>query len=248
VTVTGAASIVVNSDNAQAAITNGGTITASRFDVVGGTYSSGTGGGFVGDIYTGVDPAPDPLRDLPEPISNGYTVQSMGPMHIAHGTRTLQPGVYHGGISITGQANVTLQPGIYYMDGGGFQFGGLGSLTADGVMIYNDPKSASDNINISGSGGGSVTMTPPTHGLYKGMTLFQNRTSTNQMTVSGNGAFHVTGTFYAANALLTVAGGGDAAIGSQYISRYLNVVGNGNLLIDYNPGDVAPDRILGLVE
>lgn len=78
--------------------------------------------------------------------------------------------------------------------------------------------------------------------------MFQDRTSTNQMTVSGNGAFHVTGTFYAANALLTVAGGGEAAIGSQYISRFLNVVGNGNLLIDYDPDQVAPRRVLGLVE
>lgn len=248
VTVAGDASVIVNSDHPEAAITNGGTITASQFDVAGGTYSSGNSGGFVGDINTGADAAPDPLRHLPEPAASEMPTQSNGPVHVSNGIRTLQPGVYRGGITVTGQGRLTLLPGVYIMDGGGFQFGGQGSLKAAGVMIYNAPKSPSDNISISGSGGGTVHMTPPTSGPYKGMTLFQKRASTNGMTVSGNGAFYVTGTFYAANALLTVAGGGDTAIGSQYISRFLNVVGNGNLLIDYDPDQVVPRRILGLVE
>jgi hypothetical protein len=32
--------------------------------------------------------------------------------------------LYVGGITITGQADVTLLPGIYYMQCGGFNFGG----------------------------------------------------------------------------------------------------------------------------
>lgn len=247
-TVTGGASIVVNSNHPEAAITNGGTLTAARFDITGGTYSSGNGGGFFGDIRTGVDPTPDPLRHIPAPVASDYATQSMGKVQVSNGSRTLRPGIYHGGITISGQGNVTLEPGVYYMSGGGFQFGGQGSLTADGVMIYSDPKQPSDNINISGSGNGAVRMTPPTSGTYKGLTLFQRRTAENQMNVSGNGAFYVTGTFYTANALLTVSGGGDSAIGSQYISRYLEIVGNANLLIDYAPERCIPRRVLGLVE
>jgi Flp pilus assembly protein TadG len=249
VMLTGDASVIVNSsDPDAAAVSNGGTLIAPTFEIVGGATTSGTSGGFFGDINKGVDPQPDPLRDVPHPDISEIVTQSRGPVHLSNGTRTLQPGIYNGGITVSGQGNLQLQSGIYYMEGGGFQFGGQGNLYADGVMIFNSPKQPSDNISISGSGSGSVYLTPPKSGVYQGMTLFQRRDAENEMSVSGNGAFHVTGTFYAANARLKVAGGGDSKIGSQFISRYLDIVGNGNLIIDYHPDTAMPRRILGLVE
>jgi hypothetical protein len=91
-------------------------------------------------------------------------------------------------------------------------------------------------------------MTPPTTGIYQGMTLFQDRESANTLTVSGGGNFHVTGTFYAANALMKVSGGGNSRVGSQFISRFLEINGNGALNIDYDPNQAIPRRIIGLVE
>jgi hypothetical protein len=243
--ITGGAAVIVNSDDPSAAVTTGGsTIKADTFSVVGGT----TGSGFIGDMNTGMEPQPDPLRNLPEPEASDYTTQSNSPKHYSNGNKTLQPGVYKGGITITGQANVTMQPGVYYMNGGGFSFSGQGNLSAQGVMIYNDPKGPSDGISLSGSNGGNVTLTPPTSGPYKGMTLFQERTATNLMNISGNGGFYVTGTFYTANGPMNVTGNGEAHIGSQYISRMLDINGTGNLTIDYNPDKVIPRRVLGLVE
>jgi Flp pilus assembly protein TadG len=243
--VTGGAAVIVNSDAATAAVTTGGsTLAASRFEITGGT----SGGGFIGDVRLGTPPQPDPLRHIPEPAMSGLSDQSNGPKHYSNGNRTIAPGVYHGGISITGQANVTMQPGIYYMDGGGFSMTGQGNLLANGVMIFNAPKQPSDAINISGSNGGSVTMTPPDSGTYKGLTLFQQRSAGHTMTISGNGSFFVTGTFYAPGGLLTVTGNGGGSIGSQYISLLLDINGGGGLLIDYHPDQVIPRRILGLVE
>jgi Flp pilus assembly protein TadG len=243
--VSGGAAVIVNSDDPEAAVTTGGsTLTAASFSIVGGT----SGGGFIGDVHTGEDPQPDPLRNLAEPKMSDYNDQSSGPKHYSNGNRIISPGVYHGGITITGQANVTMLPGVYYMDGGGFSFMGQGNLVANGVMIYNAPKSSSDNINLSGSNNGSVTMTPPTSGLYKGLTLFQERTATNSMGISGNGGFYVTGTFYTAGSLMNVTGNGAAQIGSQYISRLLDINGAGALGIDYNPDQVIPRRVLSLVE
>jgi hypothetical protein len=141
-----------------------------------------------------------------------------------------------------------MEPGIYYMDGGGFSMTGQGNLVANGVMIFNAPKQSSDSINVSGSNGGSVTMSPPTSGLYKGLTLFQARAAAQTMTVSGNGSFSVTGTFYAAGALMNITGNGAGQIGSQYISNLLDINGGGGLAIDYNPNQVIPRRVLGLVE
>jgi hypothetical protein len=134
------------------------------------------------------------------------------------------------------------------MDGGGFSLTGGGTLTGIGVMIYNAPKGPSDNITITGNNGATVTLTPPTSGPYEGITIFQERTATNPINIAGNGTFDIKGTFYAANAQVMVGGNGDSTIGSQYVSRYLAVTGTGNFKCDYNPGDVAPVRILGLVE
>jgi Flp pilus assembly protein TadG len=243
--VAGGASVIVNSDAPDAAVTTGGsTLQASKFAITGGA----SGGGFIGEVYTGTPPQPDPLRNIPQPSAADYSVQSNGPKQYANGNHTISPGIYNGGITITGKANVTMEPGVYYMKGGGFTMTGQGNLVANGVIIYNDPKLSSDSINISGSNGGSVTMTPPTSGVYKGLTLFQNRSATQTMTVSGNGNFHMAGTFYAANALLTVTGNGAGQIGSQYVSRLLDINGGGGLGIDYDPNQVAPRRVLGLVE
>jgi hypothetical protein len=243
--VTGGAAVIVNSDSPTAAVTTGGsTLAASQFEITGGT----SGGGFIGDVRLGTPPQPDPLRNIPEPTPATLPTQSSGPKHFANGNRTVSPGIYRGGISITGTANVTMEPGIYYMDGGGFSMTGQGNLLANGVMIFNAPRQPSDVVNISGSNGGSVTMTPPGSGTYKGLTLFQQRSAAHTMTISGNGNFYVTGTFYAAGGLLTVTGNGGGSIGSQYISLLLDINGGGGLLIDYHPDRVIPRRILGLVE
>jgi hypothetical protein len=245
ITVTGA-SVIVNSDAADAASSNGGTVTASPMNITGGTSVSGSKGGFFGDINYGTPPEPDPLRHLPEPNINGQTVQSQGPLHLSNGQRTLQPGTYRGGISVSGKGSLVMEPGVYYMDGGGFSFSGQGDLLAQGVMIFNAPTKSSETVDISGTG--SIVMSPPTDGLYKGLTLFQDRESPNTLSVSGGGYMDITGTFYAANGTLKVSGGGDSKVGSQYISRYLEVVGNGGLSIDYDKDTAIPRRVWHLVE
>jgi len=243
--VTGGAHVIVNSDASDAAVTTGGSmLTASQFDISGGT----SGGGFIGPVNLGTPPQPDPLRNIPEPTKQTMPEQSSGPKHYSNGNKTISPGVYHGGISITGQANVTMLPGIYYMDGGGFSMTGQGNLVANGVMIFNAPQKSSDVITVSGSNGGSVTMTPPTSGLYKGLTLFQARASTNTLSVSGNGSMFMTGTFYAAGGLMNITGNGAGQIGSQYVSNLLDINGGGALSISYNPDQVIPVRVLSLVE
>src|SRR5690606_33525407 len=123
-----------------------------------------------------------------------------GPTHLANGTQVLEPGTYRGGISVSGKGNLNMAPGVYYMDGGGFQFSGQGNLVAEGVMIFNAPTKSSDVVSISGTG--SIVMSPPTGGIYQGLTLFQARSSTNTMTVSGGGYMDISGTFYTANGLL----------------------------------------------
>jgi Flp pilus assembly protein TadG len=244
-TVSGGASVIVNSSDAEAAVSISGSLTASEFNITGGS----TGSGFVGTMNYGVSPEPDPLRHLPEPDISTLTVQSNHKLTISNNApKTLSPGIYKGGISITGNGNVTMLPGIYYMDGGGFSITGGGTLTGTGIMLYNAPNGPSDNITFSGTNGATVNISPPTSGPYTGISIFQERAASNPVSVSGNAAFDITGTFYAAGAQVLVGGNGNSVIGSQYISKYLAIVGNGDFKCDYDPTQVAPTRVLGLVE
>jgi hypothetical protein len=58
----------------------------------------------------------------------------------------------------------------------------------------------------------------------------------------------MTGTFYAANAQMSVTGNGAAAIGSQYISRTVTFGGGGTTTINYSDKGTARVRDIRLVE
>jgi hypothetical protein len=255
VTVEGSATVIVNSVNNEAMIANGGgTVTATAGYSVGGYpgYTTPGGGSFGGTITPNQEPVPDPLRFVPQP--DPTTLQVRSTKRINHSSATvlnLQPGLYIGGISVTGKAIVNMAPGIYYMQGG-FSFQGQGSLTGTEVMIYNDPQSNADVINLAGQG--AITLTPPTSGPYQGICLFQRREglySDTPVSVTGSGTapLAITGTFYCAGAELKITGNGTQdVIGSQYISDTLVLGGNGTFLVDWDPGVVPGIRQVWLVE
>jgi hypothetical protein len=245
ITVVGVPTII-DSNSSTAGVTTGNGTVVSTVDVTGVPGVSGPG--WQGTVNSGQTPVPDPLAYIPEPNPNNMALQSNHPTHISStNTVTLQPGVYHGGIQVTGQGTLIMAPGIYYMDGGGFSFTGQGSLIAEGVMIFNAPNSKNDIINIQGIG--SIDFSPPTDGIYKGIALFQERSSSNNLNISGNGQSTMTGTFYTANGTLNVTGNGsNQTLGSQYISYNLVLGGNGNFYVQWNVNTTANGRILGLVE
>jgi hypothetical protein len=247
-TVTGTP-VVVNSTNATAAIAGGGgSLSAQKF-IIGGGYTTTGNGSFEGPIYTNHQGMADPLIDLPVPDPTTMTTQSNRSTQYTSGNTYLQPGVYKGGISVSGTGSLTLAPGIYYMDGGGFSFTGQGSLSGSGVMIYNAPGNGNSG-GISVSGQGSMVLSAPTSGVYKGVTFFQDRNSGVTGNVQGTGGqTSITGTFYFAGALLNVSGnGGVANLGSQYISYDLALGGTGGINISWQPNQVAQRRSIYLVE
>lgn len=256
VTVTGGAAVIVDSNNAEAGrVTGGGGLKANEFDLTGG-YT----GPFDGTVYTGVPPTPDPLRYLPVPSvpANGDVRQT----GIGQGNKryTLYPGRHNNLPNFNqGDEVVFMQAsaggdGIYYIDGGGFKSTGatisMDTSTTGGIMIYNAPNGtqSSQAVNITGNADGSVNLSALTSGKYAGILMWQDRTSPVAMSISGNGSFSLTGTFYVANAQLGVQGNGTATIGSQYISRTLSLSGNGNVLINYTDQGTARIREVILVE
>jgi Flp pilus assembly protein TadG len=144
-----------------------------------GIYNYSTSASLTANI--GQQPQPDYLAYLPTPTTaNGVdtTVRT-----VPAGGGTLQPGIYNGGIKVSGNGAVyTMQPGIYIMQGGGFQATGGVTVTGSGVMIYN---TGSDYNPTSGAPDNSdpldlLNTTPPTaSGVnFDGLSLNTNVTLT----------------------------------------------------------------------
>jgi hypothetical protein len=244
--------IIVNSNDSDAAVVTGnGAITCPEVDITGtnpGYVMNGQGqfatSPTANNIKTGVLPTQDPLANLPVPDPSTMPVQSSSGLNINQDT-TLQPGVYTGGITITG-GNITLAPGIYYMDQGGFSLSN-GNVTGSGVMIYNNPVPASgQKVSITG---GTFNLSAPTSGTYQGMAIFQARDAgLVPINISGSGAVQMIGAVYAASSPVKIAGNGDFTIGSEFICDTLALSGNGSLSVDWNGASGLPKRDIRLVE
>lgn len=237
--------IVIDSNNSREAglVTGRGNVVADNIYVTGGLKHTGRGT-FQGNVVTGVTPTPDPLAALPEPTPVGPFFSSVNVGN--HTSITLSPGTYRNGIHISGNASVTLEPGLYYLNGGGLSVSGNASLTGEGVTIFNGPVNTHAGITFSGHA--HVNLTAPSEGTDQGIVLFQDRKSTAPITVSAAG-FHLTGTVYAANALMNISGNGNAflngaedeSILAALIVKDLLTSGNNTLFVNAIASGVEGD-------
>jgi Flp pilus assembly protein TadG len=272
VAISGSASVSVNggllvNSNSSSAITVSLGASLSALSM-----ALNSGGGIVGSLLgllglpppiTSGPPVADPLRSLPppDPVALGLSVQGTN-LTINGGSADLYPGIYNGGITIGQGASVTLHPnsngtpGIYFLQGGGLTVTGSSNVamlagSTAGVTIYNDWQTSTDAINLSGSG--SLVLTPPSSGIYQGLTIFQKRgtraSPAPALTIVGSGSTSISGTLYAAYANVTLTNSsGSNLLGGQIIADTVNANGNGTINVDSSGGSVANTRIYGLVE
>ena len=149
---------------------------------------------------TGIAPVKDPLAHLQAPSigSCDHTNYSLGPIGIG----TLSPGVYCGGITITGVALLHLQPGTYVIRGGGLNVLGASVMTGTGVTFYltGDSTYPYGGVNIVGATINSLVA--PTSGAMEGILFFQDRNisaataAANPNTIVGASLARYEGTFY----------------------------------------------------
>jgi hypothetical protein len=231
--------VIVNSGDLTAFHQSGaGVIIASRYDVTGGFVNSG-GALVVGKVRTGVRPTPDPLWFLPVP--DGAAVRSGAPLKIDSPLPTiLQPGVYRGGLRVTGAAVVTLLPGVYIMEGGGFQVDGAATVVGLEVLIYNTTSDAYATGSIAVASTGKVALAAPLAGTYQGINFFQNRSLAEPVSLTGFGLTAITGVVYALKAPVTLTGSaavGADILGGAYVVDSMTVGGAGaiNVNLGLNP-------------
>ncbi len=202
-------------------------VTSGACNIVGGLQRNGhptihcavnPGSPYVPDPLTGlVAPTQPPLAVPPSEIGGTLSAPANCPSTIAipqacqfsnntayNGTTwILHPGTYPGGIQLNATATFCLEPGIYYLAGGGFTVTGGGPTVASvandaactstptiggGVLIYNtnDPSATTTcaggntnacvgSISLNGTTN-SVTLLPYQSPPYENMVIFEDRT------------------------------------------------------------------------
>ncbi len=193
---------------------------------------------------TGVSPLPDPLASVQPPNIGSYPVRNgtatvPSTLNITgSSSRTLDPGVYYGGIKMTGSGLLTLRPGIYIIAGGELTLGGSGQIVADGVFFYltNDPTyptGAGSYAGLNLNGSSNMHVTPMTSGPYRNLTFFQDRNNTKENNISGSGDL-LSGTAYFPKAKLTVNGTGTMGGKAQLIADNIRFTGSGDMAFTYD--------------
>lgn len=138
----------------------------------------------------------DPLAALPAPSYTGcaatnYSWSNMSP------NQTINPGVYCGGIKITG-GNVTLNPGTYILNGGGLEIEGANTtVNGTGVFFYNTANGYTAGPLLM-SGQPTVNLTSNTSGTYQGILFMQDHSvcPSTSHAINGNTNIKYNGTIY----------------------------------------------------
>jgi uncharacterized delta-60 repeat protein len=233
--------IVLDSGNASAVSASGNaSITATEIDVHGG-LSTASLAAIHGVTNQGAAALADPLANLaapPQPSAQFTAVNYSG---------TLQPGIYVGGITVSGNIAVTLQSGIYYLTGGGLNVSSSAAVTGTGVLLYFTGLTGTNPTSIKLAGNANVTLTPLTSGAYRGIVIFQDRTSNAAIQITGKAALNTTGTVYAPGATVTLSGTDSTdspihtSLGSEWIVADLVLGSNAHFTITANANNRNQD-------
>jgi hypothetical protein len=215
-----------------------------------------------------IDPPPsraghydDPLADVPVPTPTAGPPRACPTFVGGPGVVTLQPGVYDctidpagqwglifepgdyhitGGIIADGGGDITFGAGMYFLQGEGLIITGNGFVEGIGVTFYIDEGQAL----LTGTSG--TNLVPPDSGDYEGILIFQNRSLTSTVQLSGNFVGSLEGIAYARSAEIRVVG--NATTSFQFISDSFNLAGNSEITIDYKGSMLLGVPAVRLVE
>jgi len=117
---------------------------------------------------TDCPPVEDPLAQRPMPSVGSCDHQSLVLKDVA---KTIDPGVYCGGLEIAGASAVTLNPGVYVMKDGGFTVAGKASISGDGVGLFFTGKAC----KLLFTANSHVSLKAPEKGSMAGLLVMEDR-------------------------------------------------------------------------
>jgi len=152
---------------------------------------------------------------------------------------TVYPGVYCGGITIGGGADVTFSPGLYVIKDGEFDASGDSSMTGEGVTFY----LTGEDIRLNFGGGANFDFTAMSTGKLAGFIFYFDPNSpiaTVASEFSGNSDTYFEGILYFGNHDVNINGEGAVNTTSPFSIIVANTIKlNGNATITFN---VEADR------
>ncbi len=243
--LTFAGNITVDSSSTSALTASGNAIaTAASIQVKGGVSKSGNAQ-LNPTAATGAAILANPVPTLALPSFVGLTTYAAANLG-GNTVQPLNPGIYPS-ITISGNAKITMNPGTYVIQGGGFSESGNGVVTANGVILViqgggfslagNATMSGANDIlfnttttNASGgaagpisvSGNGQLKISAPLTGVYAGIAIFQPSFNSQTLTFSNNSIS--AGTVIAPGAQLVL--GGNAQVNAALVVGKLVASGN----------------------
>jgi len=204
--------VVVESNHATAFSVSGGTkVAAASYSILGGKSVIG-GSTATPAPATGVKGPGDPLAYLAPPAVGvcDFTNLSIG----GGLTRTLGPGVYCGGITLTNGSNITFSPpGIFVLKGGGLDIGGGVTAQGTGVTFYNTAGGGYAFKPFNFHNGANVNLSAPVSGPFTGILLFQDRAIVSALVNNfiGGTTIFLNGSLYLPTTAVLYSGGTDVA-------------------------------------
>ena len=226
INVSSTCGIYDNSSDSNQAMRKDGTsgivqVTSGIGDGI-GVVGGYTGTGYSPTPTTGIARLQDPLQNLaaptfntPPPSSNcdytNFTVNGTNDVTL------LGNKVYCGGITISSSVNVTFQPGIYILYGGGMKVTGSPNLQGTGVMFYNTGRGNGNAlyqygpISLAGSSTSHLSASLDPNNAYAGILFFQDRNyvstaNSDQSNINGSNGAQFIGAMYFLNTTLKYAG------------------------------------------
>lgn len=161
--------VQANSGSSRAMTQEGNAPAEARIFAVSGGEKTNN---FSSKPKTGADRVADPYLAVPFPSHRTCGSGDSKKGLVIQEDTVLSPGVYCGGINITGQGTtVTMSPGVYVMVDGPLLVNGNATLKGDRVMVA----FTGDDSTLRVWGDSTVELTSPSAGVYANMQFFQDR-------------------------------------------------------------------------
>ncbi len=187
--------------------------------------------------YTNCHPIADPFADWTPPTPPGgcdYNKFKGG----AGKSITLSPGVYCGGLQLSGYDHVDLAPGIYHITSGALSINSKVTLTGAGVGFHLGPNVSAVTIN----GAATVSLSAPTDGPMNGVLVSMDPLPSGtelakkdliSAKINGGADLALSGTVYLPSAALDFSGNSTTlSVPTQIIAYSVKLSGTSALKVE----------------
>lgn len=211
------------------ALSGTATAEAEGFCAV-GTISTGNNTTMLGKRRQGCYTLDDPMAEWQAPSTSwACTYNNFKKQANTKKTITLSPGVYCGGLQVSGYDYVKLEKGTYFVDGGPLKINSKVELTGSEVGFYLANTVTAVTIN----GAATVSLSAPTSGAMAGVLIAMQPGASTQLSadITGTASLYLNGTVYLPQANLELAGTSSTVLApvTQVLAYSVNMKGTSNL-------------------